>query len=185
MALKATIFKVQLSISDMDRNYYGEHDLTIARHPSENNERMMLRILAFIFNANESLAFTKGLSDVDVPDLWQKNLHDEIEHWIELGQPSATRIKKGCNQAKQMIIYSYADGPFNQWWQKEENQLRLKSNLTVTTIAPELAEQLANVVDRQMHLQCTLSEGQLWLTITSQKDGEETIEVTPQTLSRN
>jgi len=180
MALKATIFKAHLSISDMDRNYYAEHDLTLARHPSENNQRMMLRLLAFIFNASEQLSFTKGLSDVDVPDLWQKNLHDGIELWIELGQPSATRIKKGCNQAKQMKIYSYADSAFNLWWQKEQGPLLLRTNLEVVSIAAELAESLASVVERQMDLQCTISEGQLWLTVN-----EQSIEVTPQVLSRN
>ena len=100
MALKATIFKVDISISDMDRHYYADHNLTIARHPSENDERMMLRVLAFILNASETLSFTKGLSEVDDPDLWQKNLHGDIERWIELGQPSEQRIKKGCNQSQ-------------------------------------------------------------------------------------
>ena len=174
MALKSTIFKIDLSISDLDRDYYAEHPLTIARHPSETDQRMMLRILAFIFNANESLEFTKGLSEVDDPDLWQKNLHGEIEHWIELGQPSEQRVKKGCNQAQKMSLYSYDSNVFNQWWQKEHNALAMKKNLTVVSIAESVGEQLAQLVDRHMQIQCTISAAQAWLTI-----GDTSIEVTP------
>ncbi len=180
MAQNATIFKIDLSISDMDRGYYADHNLTVARHPSETDQRMMLRILAFIFNASESLKFTKGLSDVDEPDLWQKNLHDTIELWIQLGQPSEQRIKKGCNQAQQMLIYSYSDGALNKWWQKEQNVLNNRKNLKVFAIDESVGEALAQVVDRQMHIQCTLSEGQAWLTI-----GDTSIELTPQQLTND
>lgn len=179
MALKATIFKIDLSISDMDRGYYADHNLTIARHPSETDQRMMLRILAFMFNASEQLAFTKGLSDVDDPDIWQKNLHDGIELWIELGQPSEQRIKKGCNQAEQMMIYSYHHGALEKWWEKEQNSLIRRDNLQVVAIDEGVGEQLANLVNRQMHIQCTLSEGQAWLTI-----GDISIELTPVFLKR-
>ncbi|WP_286262948.1 YaeQ family protein [Thalassotalea atypica] len=177
MALKATIFKIDLSISDMDRNYYAEHSLTIARHPSENDQRMMLRVLAFIFNASDTLTFTKGLSEVEDPDLWQKNLHDGIELWIELGQPSEQRIKKGCNQAQHMMVYSYCNGAFDKWWQKEQSALNQRKNLSVITIDETIGEQLSALVNRQMHIQCTLSEGQAWLTI-----GEQAIELTPNIL---
>lgn len=178
MAIKATIFKIELSISDMDRNYYADHQLTIARHPSETDARMMLRILAFMFNASETLTFTKGLSEVDDPDLWQKNLHDEIELWIELGQPSDQRIKKGCNQAKQMLIYSYSGGALEKWWAKEGNALNRRKNVDVFSIDDAVGTQLAQCVERQMHIQCTLSEGEVWLTI-----GEHSISLAPQRLT--
>lgn len=105
MALKATIFKAEISISDMDRHYYQEHPLTIAQHPSETNERMMVRLLAFALNADERLEFTKGLSADDEPELWNKNYSDEIELWIELGQPDEKRIRKACGRSRQVIIY--------------------------------------------------------------------------------
>ncbi len=148
MALKATIFKADLSISDMDRNYYNDHNLTIARHPSENDARMMLRIIAFIVNAHERLQFTKGLSDDDVPDLWQKSFSDEIELWIELGQPSEQRIKKGCNQSQHMMIYAYADNSFDAWWKKEQSKLQTRNNLSVFTLPADLVSKLENVVQR-------------------------------------
>ena len=169
MALKATIFKADISITDMDRNYYNDHNLTIARHPSENDERMMLRIIAFIANAHERLQFTKGLSDDDVPDLWQKSYSDEIELWIELGQPSEQRIKKGCNQSQQMMIYAYADNSFDMWWKKEGSKLQLRKNLSVFTVPESLAAQLSAAVQCSMQIQVTIQDGQMWLTI----DGSE------------
>ena len=174
MALKATIFKVDVSITDMDRNYYQEHHLTIARHPSETDARMMLRVVAFILNASETLEFTKGLSEVDDPDIWQKNMTDDIELWIELGQPSEQRLKKGCNQSQKMLVYSYEDGVFEQWWNKEKNKVWMRDNLTVTTIAPELAEQLSSAVKRHMQIQATIQDGQMWLSID-----EASFEITP------
>ncbi len=176
MALKATIFKAHLSISDMDRNYYNEHNLTIARHPSENDERMMLRLIAFIVNAHERLQFTKGLSDDDVPDLWQKNFSDETELWIELGQPSEQRIKKGCNQSQHMMIYAYADNSFDVWWKKEKGRLQIRKNLSVFTVPEALAEPLANAVQRSMQIQVTIQDGQMWLTIEG-ADTTESVEV--------
>ncbi|MBU3020508.1 YaeQ family protein [Aestuariibacter sp. A3R04] len=172
MALKATIFKADLSITDMDRNYYNDHNLTIARHPSENDERMMLRIIAFIANAHERLQFTKGLSDDDVPDLWLKSYSDDIELWIELGQPSDQRIKKGCNQSQHMMVYAYADNSFDVWWKKEANKLQTRKNLSVFTLPEHLAASLAGAVQRSMQIQVTIQDGQMWLTI----EGPETTE---------
>ncbi|QOL25657.1 YaeQ family protein [Thalassotalea sp. LPB0316] len=168
MALKATIFKVDLSISDMDKHYYADHALTIARHPSESDKRMMLRIIAFAFNAHEQLEFTKGLSDVDTPDLWQKNYSGEIELWIELGQPSEQRIKKGCNQAVQMMVYSYDNNAFDEWWKKEQNALNMRKNLTITTVSETTIEQLADLVERQMQIQVTIQDGQAWFSVNNQ-----------------
>lgn len=167
MALKATIFKADVSISDMDRHYYQDHNLTIARHPSENDQRMMLRLIAFILNAHEQLQFTRGLCDVEEPDLWQKSFADEIELWVELGQPSEQRIKKGTNQSQQMLIYSYQDNSFDEWWKKEQNKLRQKDNLSVYTVPAELADELTAVTERNMQIQATIQDGQLWLTVNN------------------
>ena len=107
----------------------------------------------------------KGLSDDDVPDLWQKNFSDEIELWIELGQPSEQRIKKGCNQSQHMMIYAYADNSFEAWWKKEQNKLHTRKNLSVFTLPESLAGTLANAVQRSMQIQVTIQDGQMWLTI--------------------
>ncbi|MDC8829278.1 YaeQ family protein [Alteromonas gilva] len=176
MALKATIFKADISITDMDRNYYNDHNLTIARHPSENDARMMLRIIAFIVNAHERLQFTKGLSDDDEPDLWLKSYSDEIELWIELGQPSEQRIKKGCNQSQQMMIYAYADNSFEAWWKKEKTALQSRKNLSVFTLPEALIKILENAVQRSMQMQVTIQDGQMWLTVEG-SDSAESVEI--------
>src|SRR6266542_2837271 len=107
MATNATIFKATLHIADMDRQYYEDHSLTLARHPSETDERMMVRLLAFAMHAHEALSFGRGLSTEDEPDLWQKDLTGLIERWIEVGQREEKNIRQACGRAKQVVIYTY------------------------------------------------------------------------------
>ena len=108
MALKATIFKAVLNIADLDRGVYLDANLTLARHPSETDLRLIVRLLAWALNAHDDLAFTKGLCADDEPELWLKNLHGGIEHWIEVGLPDERRLKKGCNRSEQVTLYTYA-----------------------------------------------------------------------------
>ena len=115
MALKSTIYKADCQISDIDRGYYQPHYLTIALHPSETEERMMVRLLAFVLNAHEHLQFSKGLSTDDEPDLWKKSLTGDIELWIDAGMPDEKRIRKASNRADKVIIYTYG-GRNNVWW---------------------------------------------------------------------
>ena len=110
MATKATIYKALLNIANMDSHYYAEHNLTMAKHPSETDLRLMVRLITFILNADEDLAFTKGISHEDEPDLWKKSLGGDIELWIELGQPDEKCIKKACGRSDQVIIYTYQEG---------------------------------------------------------------------------
>lgn len=159
MALKATIFKATLNIADMDRHYYADHHLTLARHPSETDERMMIRLLAFILNASDSLEFTKGISTDDVPDLWQKSLSDEIELWIELGLPDESRLRKACNRADQVILYTYGGRAVPLWWEKHRGKLARFSNLTIINLPPEATEPLVELAERGMNLQCTIQDG--------------------------
>lgn len=159
MALKATIFKATLNIADMDRHYYGDHHLTIARHPSETDERMMIRLLAFILNASESLEFTKGISTDDEPDLWQKSLSDEIELWIELGLPDESRLRKACNRADQVILYTYGGRAVPLWWEKHQGKLTRFDNLTIIDLPTDDTESLAALAERGMNLQCTVQDG--------------------------
>src|SRR5690242_20968621 len=105
MALNATICKAALQVSDMDRHYYAEHALTLARHPAETDERMMVRVLAFALNPHEHLEFGKGLSATDEPDLWQKDLTGAIKHWIEVGQPDDKHLLRACGRAGRVTVY--------------------------------------------------------------------------------
>ncbi len=163
MATKATIFKADLQIADMDRNYYQTHALTIARHPSETDERMMVRVLAFARHAHESLAFSKGLSTEDEPDLWQKNLTGDIELWIDLGQPEEKRIRKACGRARQVVIYTYSGNSADIWWNKIRDTLDRLKNLTVINLPADTVQALAKLAQRNMQLQCTIQDGQIWL----------------------
>ncbi|MGD8913837.1 MAG: YaeQ family protein, partial [Candidatus Thiodiazotropha sp.] len=129
MALKATIFKAELQVSDMERGHYQTYDLTLARHPSETDERLMVRLLAFALNADEALSFTKGLSTEDEPELWLKSLSGEIELWIELGQLDEKRLRRACGLAKQVIVYLYAERSAAVWWSQQQEMVRRFSNL--------------------------------------------------------
>ncbi|WP_375170559.1 YaeQ family protein [Marinobacter sp.] len=159
MALKATIFKATLNIADMDRHYYADHHLTLARHPSETDERMMIRLLAFALNANEHLEFTKGLSTDDEPELWQKSLSDEIELWIELGLPEESRLRKACNRAQKVVLYTYGGRAVPVWWDKHHHKLSRFDNLTVINLPQEATEALAELAQRNMHIQVTIQDG--------------------------
>jgi len=171
MALKATIFKADVQIADMDRHYYQDHSLTIARHPSETDERMMMRVLAFIIHAHEALVFGKGLSSEDEPDLWQKDLTGAIDLWIEVGQPDDKRILKACGRSARVLIYSYS-ATSNIWWNQVGSRIERARNLTVINVAPAVSMALAAFAQRNMQLQCTIQDGQIWIT-----SNDETVQV--------
>jgi uncharacterized protein YaeQ len=174
MALKATIFKADLQIADMDRNYYDNHALTIARHPSETDERMMVRVLAFALHASDALSFGKGLSTEDEPDLWQKDLTGAIELWIDVGQPDEKNILKACGRAEQVMVYSYS-GTSSIWWNQIGGKLERAKNLCVRNLTQAASLALAKLAKRTMRLQCTIQDGQVWM---SDDDGTVHIEFT-------
>ena len=158
----------------MDRHYYEEHQLTLARHPSETDERMMVRLLAFALHADEQLSFTKGLCDDDEPALWQKSLSDEIELWVDVGQPDERRIRKACSRATRVCIYLYGGRNAELWWQRNVNKLQRFKNLTVLEISEETCNELVNLVQRSMQLQCTIQDGEVWLNC-----GDQTVGILP------
>jgi uncharacterized protein YaeQ len=175
MALKATIFKVHLQIADMDREHYQDHALTLARHPSENDLRMMIRLLAFALNADSALTFTRGLSTEDEPDLWQKNLSGEIELWIDVGQPDERRIRKACGRAHQVIIYNYNEASAKIWWSQIRDTLKRFDNLRVFSLSDSSCEKLTKLAQRNMQLQCTIQDAEAWLS-----DDTNTVMIRPE-----
>jgi uncharacterized protein YaeQ len=172
MALKATIFKTDLQIADMDRNHYADHALTIARHPSETDARMMVRLLAFALHADEALAFTKGLCVDDEPDLWQHDPNGEIALWIDVGQPDERRLRKACGRARRVVVYNYGGRSADIWWDRIGEQLVRLANLTVVNVPATAVESLAQLAQRTMRLQCTVQEGRVWIG-----DGEAVVEI--------
>lgn len=162
MALKATIYKADLQIADMDRHYYADHALTIARHPSETDERMMARVLAYAIYAQDGIAFTKGLFDVDEPEVWVKNLTGEILLWIDLGQPDEARIRRACSRAEQVVVLCYGSG-CEVWWKQIASKLTRFSHLTVLQLPADTTQALAALAARGMQLQCMVQDGEIWL----------------------
>lgn len=165
MALKSTIFKVELQIADLDRNYFQSHALTVARHPSETDERMMVRILAFAIYADEALCFGKGLSAEDEPDLWRKDMTGAVDLWIETGLPDEKRIRRACGRARRVVVLTYGGRVADLWWQQNESALRRQDKLTILNLPAEESRALAALAERGMQLQCTLQDGELWLIV--------------------
>ncbi|GBU11513.1 hypothetical protein AwEntero_01140 [Enterobacterales bacterium] len=164
MALKATIYKAAINIADMDRNFYYDANLTLAQHPSETEQRMMLRLLAWICHADERLSFTRGLSAEDEPEIWRKNDHGGIELWVELGLPDEKRLKKACNQSRHVVLYVYSERAAKVWWPSVQSKANSFGNLTVRFIDDELLAQLTAFANRNMILQATLQDGTIWLS---------------------
>ena len=159
MAIKATIYKALLNIANIDTHYYAEHNLTLAKHPSENNLRLMARMLAFILNADEALQFCKGISQEDEPDLWQKELNGDIKLWIDLGHPDEKRIRKSCGRSERVIIYTYQEGSSLAWWHNMESSLKRFKNLSVINL--DIKGEIEELVERTMSLQCNISDNEL------------------------
>lgn len=172
MALTATIYKASLQIADMDRHYYGDHALTIARHPSETDERMMVRLLAFARHAHEHPSFANGLTSEDEPDLWQKDLTGAIDLWIDVGQPDEKLVRKACGRAKQVVIYTYGGRTADLWWEQSRAKLERTQNLTILNLAVTTTRALSTLAQRDMKLHCTIQDGQI-----SIGDRDDTVEV--------
>lgn len=162
MALKSTIYKIKLNVSDMDRPHYGEYALTVARHPSESDERMMVRVLAFALHADEDLRFGRGLSTEDEADLYAQDLTGAIRLWIDVGLPDERLLRKAAARADQVVVLNYGRTA-NQWWEQSKGALSKLANLTVYRLTPADSQALASLAQRGADLQCIVQEGQIWL----------------------
>jgi uncharacterized protein YaeQ len=162
MAISSTIYKADLQISNMDSNYYQDHQLTIAKHPSETEERLMVRLIAFALYAHEALAFGNGLSNKDEPDLWIKDLTGAIDLWIDVGMPDEREIRKACGLSRQVIVVLYGGNRADLWWKQNESILAKKRNLTVISLAEETTGKFESICSRKIQFNCTIEDGQLW-----------------------
>lgn len=178
MALKAIIHKVEIQLSDIDRGVYGDYPLTIARHPSETDERMLVRLLAFALNVpaddgHGPLEFAKDMWNIDEPSLWQKGFTGDIVHWIEVGQPDAKRLLRMTARVGRVSVYSFSSST-PQWWKGLAPELTRTRNLAVWQIPAEQSWELATLAQRTMQLQVTVQDGSIWVG-----DGTRSIEVAP------
>lgn len=164
MAAKSTIFKAELSVSDMTRNYYHDHALTIARHPTETDLRMLARIVAFALNAHERLQYSKGLSSDEEPDLWQLGLSGDIEHWIDLGQVAFKRIRQSCSKAERVSVYTYQKGATKPWFDTVKDEVQRFDHLTIAHLSFDNEYTVGRLVDKSMRLSCTIEDDQVLLS---------------------
>jgi len=162
MALKSTIYKVDLHITDIDRQYYAQHSLTLAKHPSETDERVMVRLIGFALYASDTLIFGKGLSDEDEPDLWQKDLTGAIQLWMDVGLPTEKNIRKACGRSSQVVIILYGGRIADMWWEQNSKGLLKLNNLIVINL-PETSS-LASLAERTLSISCAIPDGQLLLS---------------------
>lgn len=181
MALKSTIYKAQLQIADMDRQLYADHTLTLALHPSETEERMLVRLLAFALQVPHdthrgALQFARGLSDADEPDLWQHDLTGQLVHWLEVGQPDDRRLSKACGRAERVSLYTYGSA-VAVWWSGIQNKLSRLGNLSVWQLPNDQSQALADLADRSMQWQLTIQDGHIWVSTE-----RTTVELAPQLL---
>jgi len=173
MALKATIFKAEIQVADMDRHHYADYSLTLARHPSETDERMMVRLLAFALFADPALGFGKGLCVDDEPDLWRKDLTGAIERWIDVGQPDEKWISKACGRAHEVVIVAYGRA-LEVWWSGVRAKLERHERLRVFQLGREQSAELARLAERTMRLQFSIQDGHVWVT-----NGRDTVGIEP------
>ncbi len=182
MALKATIYKAQLQIADMDRAVYADHGVIIARHPSETDERMMIRLLAFALNVpaddkQGKLEFAKDLWDVDEPALWHKDYTEAVQHWLDVGQPDDKRLMRAAGRAERVSVYSFSSST-PVWWKNIETKLTRAANLVVWQIEAAQSQALGKLAERSMQLQVTIQDGTVWMST-----GAESVEITPRRLT--
>lgn len=172
MASNATIYKAVLQIADLDRQYFQDHVLTLARHPSETDERMMVRVLAFALHAHEALSFGRGVGAQDEPALWQRDPTGAIDLWIEIGQPDEKTLRQACGRSKQVVVYVYGSRSAESWYEKQPPSLDRLKNLTVILLPMEGIRTLAGMAHPGMDLQWTIQEGHVWIT-----DGAQTLQL--------
>lgn len=163
MAAKATVYKVELQVSDIDRNYYADHHLTLAQHPSETEQRLMTRLLAFAWFASERLEFGRGLSEDSEPDLWLRDYSGDIELWIDIGQPDESRIRKACGRARQVAVVTFSGNSADIWWSKQSGALARLKNLTVLDFDARMIDAVTALLQRGMRFTAMIQDGELQL----------------------
>ena len=163
MALRATVYKCDLALSDIDRGVYGDFPLTLARHPSETEERLMVRLLAFVLFADAALEFGRGLSTEGEPDLWRRDPTGVIELWIDVGLPDERDLRKACGRARQVVVLAYGRRKSQQWWAANAEALARLPNLRVLALDDDVGEGLQALAARSMAITATVHDGHVWL----------------------
>ena len=177
MALKATVYRAELDVSDLDRQYYASHSLTLARHPSETEQRLMIRLLAFALFAAEDLTFGQGVSTDEEPDLWLRDATGRILHWIDLGTPDERLLRRACGRAEAVTLIGYGERSLAVWFERLRQDLERLDRLRILALSDADCDALSSLAQRNLKLTCTIQDGTVWLG-----DSERMIEITPREL---
>jgi uncharacterized protein YaeQ len=156
----------------MGRHYYQDHTLTLAQHPSETDERLMVRLLAFSLHAHEHLEFGQGMTNDEEADLWQKDLTGVIKLWVDVGIPDEKLIRRACGRADQVVVYTYGGRVADIWFAQNSRLFERQKNLTIINLPVENTQALAKLAQRTMDLQCTIQDEQVWLS-----DGADSVQI--------
>jgi len=174
MALRSVVYRADLDVSDLDRDVYESFPLTLARHPSETEERMMMRLLAFALHADAALAFGRGLSTEDEADLWLRDPTGAIALWIDVGLPDERDLRKACGRARHVVVLAYGERRLQAWWDGQSADLARLKNLTVLSVTDSETTSLASLAARTMSLTCTIQDSHVWFASPSR-----TVEIAP------
>lgn len=179
MALRATIYKIELQVNDLDRQVFETFPLSLACHPSETEERLMVRLLAFALYACEGLQFGRGLSSEDEATLWQHDLSGALQLWVEVGLPDERVLRRACGRAEAVVLFTYGGRSASLWWMQNKDALAKQDNLTVIDLPSEFTQALASKIARNSSVQVTAQDGEVWMSV-----GEETFSVRPEVRQR-
>ena len=167
MALGATIYKATVDISDIDRGYYGTHLCTLARHPSETEERLAIRLLTFCLYVGETdmkLEFGRGLSTEGEPALWEIDDTGAIARWIDVGVPDVKQVRKAAGRSNEEIVIAYGEDRIEPWWKQNASDMRKVDKLSVAMLKDAEVAQMLPLMSRTMHLTVTVQDGVVWLS---------------------
>jgi len=177
MALRATVYKVELQVNDLDRHVYDTVSLSLARHPSETEERLLVRLLAFALHTGEGLAFGRGISSEDEATLWQHDLTGALRLWVEVGLPDERMLRRACGRADDVVLYTYGGRTAMQWWDQNRDALARIENLRVVDLPQAFTQALASLAQRNLQVQVTAQEGEIWIGV-----GDQSLNVRPEVL---
>jgi uncharacterized protein YaeQ len=174
MARGASIHRAQIELSHVDRGVYETLQLTVARHPSETLDRMVMRILAFGLRYAEDLAFGRGVSATDEPDLWRREGDGRVIEWIDVGRPDAKRLIQASRKSTRCQLFVFGDRG-RRWRKAQLETMKAPANLGVAYIDDGFVASLAATADRQIAWAMTVFESAIYLTT-----GDTSFETTPE-----
>tara|TARA_R110002072_G_scaffold534_6_gene4006 strand:- start:179115 stop:179657 length:543 start_codon:yes stop_codon:yes gene_type:complete len=179
MALGSTIYKVDINLSNFNTHYYQDFNLTMAKHPSEDEARMMYRLLAFLYCAHEDLKFTRGLSTTEEPELWQKDYTGQIIQWIDMGLPDLKRIRQACGKSQSVKVFTYHQNKAQEWYQKNKSDFEKNKKLEVYHFNVNENGPIDKFVKKSMVLSCIIEESHMYLSNDNERIGIEILSELP------